>query len=107
MITAIDDIEKMQKAEDGVLLGYQKAWVEDKSPVKVWEKSRRIGATWAEAADDALKTATENGMDVFYIGYNKDMAREFIDECASWLRHYQSAASEIEEFILNILGLEF
>lgn len=99
MITAIDDIKALQN--DGVLLGYQKRWVEDKSPVKVWEKSRRIGATWAEAADDALITATETGMDVFYIGYNKDMAREFIDECASWLRHYQLAANEIEEFIFK------
>ena len=99
MITAIDDIRALQN--DGVLLAYQKKWVEDKSPVKVWEKSRRIGATWAEAADDALIAATESGMDVFYIGYNKDMAREFVDECASWLRHYQLAASEIEEFIFK------
>jgi phage FluMu gp28-like protein len=27
-----------------VLLPYQKAWIEDESKVKVWEKSRRIGA---------------------------------------------------------------
>jgi phage FluMu gp28-like protein len=99
MITVIDEIKALQN--DGVLLKYQKRWVEDKSPVKVWEKSRRIGATWAEAADDALITATETGMDVFYIGYNKDMAREFVDECASWLRHYQLAAEEVEEFIFK------
>ncbi|GAB4485978.1 MAG: hypothetical protein OHK006_13080 [Thermodesulfovibrionales bacterium] len=99
MITAIDDIKALQN--DGVLLGYQRRWVEDKSPVKVWEKSRRIGATWGEAADDALTAASENGEDVFYIGYNKDMAREFVDECASWLRHYQLAASEIEEFVFK------
>lgn len=29
-----------------VLLGYQQRWCEDTSPVKVVEKSRRIGLTW-------------------------------------------------------------
>jgi len=34
-----------------VLLPYQQAWIADKSQLKVAEKSRRIGLTWAEAAD--------------------------------------------------------
>ena len=34
-----------------VLLPYQQRWLVDPSPVKVWEKSRRIGASWGDAAD--------------------------------------------------------
>jgi phage FluMu gp28-like protein len=30
-----------------VLMGYQQRWVADKSPLKVIEKSRRTGLTWA------------------------------------------------------------
>lgn len=30
-----------------VLLKYQQKWVSDKTPLKVAEKSRRIGLTWA------------------------------------------------------------
>lgn len=37
-----------------LLLGYQKRWIADKSQLKIAEKSRRTGLTWAEAADDAL-----------------------------------------------------
>ena len=37
-----------------VLLGYQKRWIADESPLKIAEKSRRTGLTWAEAADAAL-----------------------------------------------------
>jgi phage FluMu gp28-like protein len=97
MIT-LDDIKNIN---DGVLLGYQKRWNGDDSSVKVCEKGRRIGLTWGEAAEDTLTSAKKSGMDVFYIGYNKDMAREFIDDCASWSRHYNLAASEIEEFVFR------
>lgn len=83
------------------LLPYQQRWVADESPVKFWEKSRRIGASWAEAGDDALLAARKNGMDVWYIGYNKDMAQEFIEDSADWARHYSLAATKIEEFVFN------
>ncbi|MFC7419358.1 hypothetical protein ACFQNF_05645 [Iodobacter arcticus] len=80
-----------------VLLPYQQRWVADISPVKVIEKSRRIGLSWAEAADSALLSASQSGMDTWYIGYNKDMAQEFIRDCADWAKHYSLAAGEIEE----------
>ncbi|MBA3027451.1 MAG: hypothetical protein FP814_09750 [Desulfobacterium sp.] len=89
-----------------VFLPYQKKWVADLSPVKIMEKSRRIGLSWGEAADDALLAASESGMDVFYIGYNKDMALEFIEDCAMWSRFYNQAAGEIEEFIWEDEGAE-
>jgi phage FluMu gp28-like protein len=37
-----------------ILLPYQQAWLADDSQVKVYEKSRRIGISWAEAGSDAL-----------------------------------------------------
>jgi phage FluMu gp28-like protein len=80
-------------------LPYQQRWEADKSPVKVYEKSRRIGISWAEAGDDALTAASENGMDVWYIGYNKDMAQEFIEDCADWARNFNLAAASVEEFV--------
>ena len=39
---------------NSVLLPYQKKWLDDKASVKVCEKSRRVGLTWAEAADAAV-----------------------------------------------------
>ncbi|MEP7041863.1 MAG: hypothetical protein ABI843_02305, partial [Dokdonella sp.] len=68
-----------------VLLPYQQRWVADSSPLKVSEKSRRTGLTWAEAADDvtvAARTKAKQGMNVHYIGYNMDMAIEYIEACA-------------------------
>lgn len=79
------------------LLPYQQRWCADTTPVKVSEKSRRIGMSWAEAADTALLGASTSGMDSWYIGYTKDMALEFIRDCADWARSYGLAAGEIEE----------
>jgi phage FluMu gp28-like protein len=78
-------------------LGYQQRWAADNAQVKVCEKSRRIGLSWGEAADSALLAAKTNGMDVWYIGYSKDMAEEFIRDCGDWLKFYGMAASDIEE----------
>lgn len=92
------------------LLPYQQRWVADKSTVKICEKSRRIGLTWGEAADCVLTAAlkpSDGGRNVFYIGYNKDMTREFIDTCAQWAANYKYVMSEIEEFVTkDVIGDE-
>ncbi len=46
-------------AAPAALLPYQQRWIADKSPLKIGEKSRRIGLTWAEASDDVLTAAAE------------------------------------------------
>lgn len=83
-----------------VLLPYQQRWVADSSPLKVSEKSRRTGLTWAEAADDvtvAARTKAKQGMNVHYIGYNMDMAIEYIEACAMWAKVLFDVAARIEE----------
>jgi phage FluMu gp28-like protein len=80
-----------------VLLGYQQRWVADTAQLKVAEKGRRIGLTWAEAADDVLIASSEGGSNVFYISATQDMAREYIEACAMWVRAFDYAASEVSE----------
>lgn len=82
-----------------VLMPYQQRWVADDAQLKVVEKSRRTGLTWAEAADDVLTAAkrrSDGGMNVYYIGYNMDMAIEYIEACAMWARTFNQVAGEIE-----------
>ena len=84
-----------------VLLPYQVRWIADDAAVKVAEKSRRVGITWAEAADAALSAAAAAGMDTWYLGYNRDMAREFVETAAAWARQFNKAAHAIEEIALE------
>jgi phage FluMu gp28-like protein len=80
-----------------VLMGYQAEWVADDAQLKVMEKGRRTGITWAEAADDVLIASSEGGSNVFYISATQDMAREYIEACAMWARAFDYAAGEIGE----------
>ena len=100
-MTAAQVKEDRSKRTPMVLLGYQGRWQADQTQVKVIEKSRRIGLSWSEASEDALLAATRSGMDVFYIGYNKDMALEFIEDCGDWAKFYSKAATQVEEFIFQ------
>lgn len=90
--------------DEGVFLSYQQRLSQSTAlnQVVVIEKSRRVGATWALAADGVLTSASERsqgGMDTLYIGYNLEMAREFIDTCGEWANQFNSISDEIEEFI--------
>jgi phage FluMu gp28-like protein len=84
-----------------VLLSYQQRWLADKSPVRIAEKSRRIGWSWASAAEVTLNAAKQAGTDAWYVGYNKDMAQEYIRDCAFWARHFNLFASSVQESIFE------
>ncbi|WP_290889413.1 hypothetical protein [Arenimonas sp.] len=79
------------------LLPYQQRWIADKSQLKIAEKGRRVGLTWAQAADDALEAATAGGSSTFYISANQDMAREYIEAVAMWAKAFDLAAGQIGE----------
>lgn len=85
-----------------VLLQYQKDWVSDPADVAVWEKSRRIGASWTDACDAVLVAApAEDAMDAMYIGYSEDMTREYIDDCAMWAKAFNFVASAVGETLFD------
>jgi phage FluMu gp28-like protein len=87
-----------------ILLPYQKTWIADDAKVKVWEKSRRIGASYAEALAsvlEAAKTKEAGGQSSYYLSYSKEMTRQFARDCAFWAKHINAAAHEMEEVVIN------
>jgi phage FluMu gp28-like protein len=94
----------VQAALPDVFLGYQQRLMHAVAAhaVVVVEKSRRTGYSWALGAIAMLTasaTRAADGMDVLYMGYEKEMTREFIDYVATWAKQVQAAAAEVEEFI--------
>lgn len=93
--------EAMGKA---VLLPYQKLWILDKSLVKVWEKSRRIGASYVEALNCvliAMMSKPAGGMSCYYLSYSKEMTQQFINDCAFWAHILGIACSDMEEVVVS------
>jgi phage FluMu gp28-like protein len=76
-------------------------WLKDDSDFKVCVKSRRIGISWAEASDATLYAASADGGDTYYIGFDKEMARGFIEDCAEWARLYQLAITDEDQFFIK------
>ncbi|WJY18710.1 terminase family protein [Alteriqipengyuania flavescens] len=95
----------MSSGAPAVLLPYQREAIllSDQHDLLVIEKSRRTGITYGFAAD-AVLTAAERGrggQNVFYIAYNLDMTREFIDYCGSFTKAFDKAASAPSEFLYD------
>ncbi len=90
-----------------VLLPYQQRLLACRDNVVVYEKSRRIGVSWTAACAAVTTSAASrdaSGTDTLYIGYNLEMAREFIDDCAFWARHLAAFAGQVpkvEEFVFR------
>ena len=79
-------------------------WVADTSRVRVWEKSRRIGASYCEAFQsvmEAAKSREAGGQDTFYLSYNKEMTQTFIRDCAFWAKALNVLADDMEEVLLR------
>lgn len=90
----------------GLLLPYQQELLRAtaSSQVTLCEKSRRIGMTWGTAADAVLTAGaerSEGGQNVLYMGYEREMTREFIDTCAFWAKSLLDAIVEIGEFLFK------
>jgi phage FluMu gp28-like protein len=78
------------------MLPYQAKLLNDTSRIRLVEKSRRVGVSWAIAGEMALEAAEREGCDGWYTGYNKEMAQEYIRDVAFWASKYNLACSEIE-----------
>lgn len=89
-------------ASTGYMLPYQARWVADDSRMKIWEKSRRIGATYAQAYEDVRDAAKRDGaMDVWFTSADLSAAREYIIYCSLWASVLNVAAKDLGEIVLD------
>lgn len=81
-----------------IFLPYQKEWLEDRSDLKIIEKSRRCGISWADASDAVLDAAPSHGWsNTYYMSFNKDNCRQYIQDAGEWAKKLGYVASEISE----------
>lgn len=83
-------------------LPYQVAWLADQSRFKIWEKSRRIGATYVQAYEDVRDAARQDKpLDVWFSSADESAAKEYIRYCAQWARLLNVAAQDLGEVVLD------
>ncbi|MCL4492529.1 MAG: terminase family protein [Nitrospirae bacterium] len=81
-------------------LPYQIRWLGDDSPVKIWEKSRRIGATYVQSYEDVREVA-HGKWDVWFSSADESAAREYILYCAKWAKLFDKAAKYLGIVVLD------
>lgn len=85
-----------------IFLPYQKKWLEDRNPLKIIEKNRRCGISWTDAADSVLDAAPANGWsNTYYMSFNKDNCRQYIEDAGEWAKKFGYVCSEIQEVLLR------
>lgn len=96
---------KVIPAKNAILLPYQAKWVKDTSRLKIAEKSRQIGWTWATAyglvARKALATAK---LDAWISSRDDIQARLFLEDCKAFAQILQLGAKDLGEQAIDEKG---
>lgn len=82
-------------------LPYQVLWLKDNSPVKIWEKSRRIGATYVQSYEDVRDCVKGNVPAVWFSSADESAAKEYIIYCAQWAKLFDAGAKDLGEVVLD------
>lgn len=92
-------------------LPYQARWIKDESPIKLYEKTRRGGITYATSYRACIKCLRSGRKDSGFVQWvssrDEITAKEFVtDYVARWAKEANRAAREIARQWDGILGLD-
>lgn len=79
-----------------MLLNYQRNWIQDTSQIKIWEKSRQIGASFVQAYEDVRDCATGKVRDVWYSSADESAAAAYIKYCKFWIELFDKPLSMLQ-----------
>ena len=82
-------------------LPYQQRWLSDNSPIKIWEKSRRIGATYVQSYEDVRDCIAKIVPAVWFSSADESAAKEYISYCEMWVKLFHAAAKSMGEVVLD------
>lgn len=87
---------------EGIFLPFQSKWVTDTSRLKLMEKSRQIGISWASAYAADERTAAQGARFDQWVSSRDDLqARLFIEDCKMWAGIMNLAAKDLGEVVLD------
>lgn len=99
------DIKTANTLSPAIFLPYQINWLKDKSQIKIWRKSRRIGATYVQAFEDVFDALTlkirGEVCDVWFSSADITAAKEYIMYCAYWANLFNIATEDLGEVVID------
>jgi len=91
----------MNKKIESYFLPYQVRWIADSSHLRICEKSRQIGLSYADSYDSVRKAAVKGGRNVWVMSRDEAQARQYIRYCKHWANILDYAAHDWDEVIFH------
>ena len=96
---------KVIPARNTLLLPYQAAWVRDNSRLKIAEKSRQIGWTWASGYGLVRRKSLQDAKLDSWVSSRDDIqARLFLEDCKAFAKLLNIAARDMGEQVIDDKG---
>lgn len=102
------EVRQRRTREENYFLPYQAAWIKDKAPMRICEKGRQIGLSYADSYDSVRKASPEGALDVWVMSRDEIQAKQYILYCKRWANTYRLAAKDLgEQTLMSDNGKEF
>src|SRR5882762_6868369 len=89
-------------SDNSYFLRYQRDWIYDPASLKIMEKSRQIGISYADAYDSVRKVCRGDArLDVWISSRDEAQARLYVEDCKKWAGLLQSAAHDLGRVMLD------
>jgi phage FluMu gp28-like protein len=83
-------------------LPYQIAWINDLSPLKLIEKSRQVGISFADAYDSVMKASEKHArLNVWISSRDEAQARLYLEDCKKWAELLELSAHDLGEVLFD------
>jgi phage FluMu gp28-like protein len=89
-------------SNDHYFLKFQRDWIQDNSRLKICQKSRQVGLSYADSYDSVRKAAVSPGRDVWVMSRDEAQAKQYIRYCKRWANILHFAATEHGERVIKL-----
>jgi len=94
-------VSRTRKTGETYFLPYQREWIRDEATLRICEKGRQIGLSYADSYDSVRKAAAQGGRDVWVMSRDEVQAKEYIRYCKRWAAVLKHAAEDYGERVFD------
>jgi len=87
--------------DETYFLPYQAAWIRDGARLRLCEKGRQVGLSYADSYDSVRKAAAQGARDVWVMSRDEAQAKEYIRYCKRWAAVLKHAAEDLGEQVYS------
>ena len=89
-------------ASEKYFLPYQVEWIRDPAGLRIVEKGRQIGLSYADSYDSVAKCVVKGAKDVWVMSRDEVQAKQYVIYCKRWANVLKYAAQDLGEQVFTM-----